>query len=114
LDDPIGGKTFFEGDVHAPKIILEYGHGMNPQEHLIGIGERLISLFFDTPGIQVTVSKEEVLEKMKESVEDITSRDPSPSNRRTVAKNTAYMLTKLYEEGELPSSIPNEQYEEEE
>lgn len=113
LDDPIGGKSFFEGDVHAPKILLDYSQKSTPWEHLRGMGERLVDLFYQLPDLDVPVPKEDTLKRVYELAEEISSVDPSPSNRRTMTKSTCYVLIKLYEEGILATEIPPERAEEE-
>lgn len=107
LDDPIGGKSFFEGNIHAPKILLEYGQELTPRVHLKGIGEKLVELFYGS-GINLPVPKNVTMNRIYELVDEISSIDPSPSNRRTMTKSTCYVLMKLYEDGILPTEIPPE------
>ena len=112
LDDPIGAKSFFEGDVHAPKILLDYGKDLTPRNHLRGIGENFVELFFQQ-NFDVSITKEETLKRIYGLAEEISLKEPSASNRRTMAKATCYVLTKIYEEDILPTDIPAKEYEEE-
>jgi len=112
LDDPIGGVSFFEGNVHAPKIRLEYGPELTPKDHLKGIGENLVNLFYES-GINLSIAKDVTMNRIYELVDEISSIDRTPSNRRTMTKSTCYVLMKLYEEGILSTEIPQENLVEE-
>jgi hypothetical protein len=110
LDDPIGGKSFFEGDVYAPKISLDYTQKLMPRDHLRGIGESLVDFCYQIPDLKVP--KEAALSRINEVVEKIIESDISASNRRSMVKATCYILLSIIETGKLPSDLPPDKQDE--
>ncbi|MCC4766558.1 hypothetical protein FXW07_07990 [Methanosarcina sp. DH1] len=119
VQDPFRGTSFWDGNTRAPLIYLTRRDGITRSEvadELTEIGRKLVELLYSKVGSEITVPREEVIEKIKSFAIAISNEDLSPSNRRKMVKGTCIMLIRLYEDGELvePALGDDEDFEEDE
>jgi len=101
IADPSVEHGFFDGNTFAPRIDLTRRGNQDPAEDLRAIGHRLVDLLYEEEQDRLTVSKVQVLERVTQIANEIVEQDITTSNRRTMVKLTATVLSRLYENGQL-------------
>lgn len=96
LAEPDPSRLFFDGNIYSPRIELDQVK-LGSLEFLENISERLIKLFYQEYGDELKEPMEEILRQSRDWAEEISSANPSISNRREIVKLTCSKLLELYD-----------------
>ena len=110
--DPAPDHGFFDGKTRAPKIDLTKRG--DPLGELQEMGRAFVELLYEAHGSDLSVAKEDTLDRIRTVASDVAETDAAASSRRTMAKRCCSILVNLYENGtldlaggsELPSDEP--------
>jgi hypothetical protein len=99
--DPGPSRSFWDGNSLAPKIDLTWRQGQDPEVGLRNIGRRLVELFYQELGDELSEDQVVVQLRVDGIARDVTEKDITSSNRREMVKRTCTLLMHLYEDGTL-------------
>lgn len=105
------GRSFFDGNVLAPLIELRREED-DPTVDLKRIGYRLVEVFLNFFGEEITVTKELLENKIDEIADEIVEIDLSSSNRRDMVKSTCWMLLNVIDTGQIEAAVSQDIVEE--
>lgn len=104
VSDPGPGQGFHDGNTRATLIPLT--RSPDPVADLTAIGRRLADLLYQLEGRHCSTALDAVYHHIDEVAAQVVADDITTSNRRTMVKRSCALLLHLHATGELGSSAP--------